>query len=345
MRGRKFIASFIVSLLLILSSCAWISQSILPSTQFTAENLAIVVNEADPLSVQIGDYYQRQRSIPEANLIKISFPPQQADLTLEKFKLLKAIVDQKTPSSVEGYVLTWAVPYKVKCMSITSAFAFGFNPAFCAEGCAETALNPYFNQQTIHPYRDFKVRPTMMLAATSFEAAQQLIDRGVESDGTSPIGTAYLMSTTDTDRNVRSQFYQPTQNRLSHRFLIDVIKGNTLENKTDVMFYFTGLASVDQLDTLKFRPGAIADHLTSWGGQLIDSSQMSSLRWLEAGATGSYGTVEEPCNYLQKFPDPSIVIETYLNGSTLLESYWRSVAWPGQGVFIGEPLARPFRAG
>ena len=26
----------------------------------------------------------------------------------------------------------------------------------------------------------------------------------------------------------------------------------------------------------------------------------------------------------------------------LVESYWKSVAWPGQGVFIGEPLATPF---
>jgi hypothetical protein len=32
----------------------------------------------------------------------------------------------------------------------------------------------------------------------------------------------------------------------------------------------------------------------------------------------------------------------YLSGETLLESYWKSVAMPGQGLFIGDPLARPF---
>jgi hypothetical protein len=26
----------------------------------------------------------------------------------------------------------------------------------------------------------------------------------------------------------------------------------------------------------------------------------------------------------------------------LLEAYWKSVAMPGQGLFLGEPLARPF---
>ena len=69
---------------------------------------------------------------------------------------------------------------------------------------------------------------------------------------------------------------------------------------------------------------------------------MSSLRWLEAGATGSYGAVVEPCNFPQKFPNPGIVIDRYFNGETLLESYWKSVHMPGQGIFIGEPLARPF---
>ena len=69
---------------------------------------------------------------------------------------------------------------------------------------------------------------------------------------------------------------------------------------------------------------------------------MSSLRWLEAGATASYGTVTEPCNHRQKFPIPAVAIFHYAMGATAIEAYWKSVAWPGEGVFIGEPLARPF---
>jgi uncharacterized protein (TIGR03790 family) len=107
-----------------------------------------------------------------------------------------------------------------------------------------------------------------------------------------------------------------------------------------VLFYFTGRARVSGLPTLRFRPGAIADHLTSNGGTLTDSPQMSSLAWLDAGATGSYGTVVEPCAFPQKFPQPPIVMRRYLAGETLIEAYWKSVAMPAQGVFIGEPLAR-----
>ena len=32
----------------------------------------------------------------------------------------------------------------------------------------------------------------------------------------------------------------------------------------------------------------------------------------------------------------------HAEGATLIEAYWKSVAWPGEGLFIGEPLARPF---
>jgi hypothetical protein len=32
----------------------------------------------------------------------------------------------------------------------------------------------------------------------------------------------------------------------------------------------------------------------------------------------------------------------YATGASAIEAYWKSVAWPGEGVFIGEPLAHPF---
>lgn len=108
------------------------------------------------------------------------------------------------------------------------------------------------------------------------------------------------------------------------------------------MFYFTGLKHVEKIDSNQFLDGAIADHLTSAGGVLFGKNQMSILRWLDAGATGSYGAVVEPCNFPQKFPHPGIAIENYIQGNSLIEAYWRSVSWPGQGLFVGEPLASPF---
>jgi hypothetical protein len=115
-----------------------------------------------------------------------------------------------------------------------------------------------------------------------------------------------------------------------------------IENTQDVLFYFTGLVSVPQIATNTYLPGAMADHLTSYGGEVPTSGQMSIVAWLKAGATGSYGTVVEPCNFPAKFPNTTVAVSHYFRGQTLVEAYWKSVRMPGEGLFVGEPLARPW---
>jgi len=299
------------------------------------------VNTGDPLSVEIGKYYAAQRRVLFQNVIKLSFPPGRTALTSKEFAAIQAAVEELAMPSVQAYALTWAAPYRVECMSITSAFAFGFDAAFCADDCRPTRPSPYFNSRVRLPFKQLKMRPTMAIAATSLESAKALIDRGVRSDGSLPSGAAYLLSTSDAARNVRNGSYPLAQRLLGRR--ARVLEEDALKDAKDVLFYFIGKDRVEALDSLRFVPGAIADHLTSFGGQLTDSGQMSALRWLEAGATGSYGTVVEPCNLPEKFPHPALAIGNYLSGDTLIEAYWKSVAMPGQGIFIGEPLAAPFR--
>jgi hypothetical protein len=229
-------------------------------------------------------------------------------------------------------------------MSITSAFAFGFNDRYCASGCALTATSDYFDSSSTTPFNTFHIRPAMMLAARDLQAASQLIEKGIEADGSLPDGAAYLLETSDKARSVRKQFFTATRNAFSNLLPVHIIQADTLKNANDVMFYFTGLAQISDIETNRFLPGSVADHLTSFGGRLTDSSQMSAMKWLEAGATGSYGTVVEPCAFPTKFPNPAIMMQHYLAGETLIEAYWKSVAMPGQGVFIGEPLARPYGA-
>lgn len=305
--------------------------------------LAVIINDADPLSREIGKYYIVKRGIPASNVIHVSFKPGNNVMQPHAFRALKAAVDRQTPAAVQAYALTWAAPYRVGCMSITTAFAAGFDGDFCAMGCKPTRTSPYFDSSSTQPFTDLNWRPTIMLAGEDLESVKELIDRGVAADDTHPVGTAYLLSTSDKARNVRARFYPGIKIMQSDRFRVKTISSDTLKHRTDIMFYFTGLVSVGGIDTDRYLPGALADHLTSAGGKLTGSKQMSSLRWLSAGATGSYGTVVEPCAFVQKFPRPNIVIDRYLNGETLLEAYWKSVEWPGQGVFIGEPLAAPFR--
>jgi len=312
-----------------------------PARALDGRQLGIVVNTRDALSVEIGKHYAARRGIPFQNVIRVGFAPGRAVLDASEFAALKASADEQTLPHIQAYALTWAAPYRVECMSITSAFAFGFDPAYCAEDCRTTRQSPYFNSLARLPFTQFNIRPTMAIAALSLEEAKALIDRGVQSDGSRPAGAAYLLSTSDPARSVRGASYPLAQKIPGAR--ARVLEQDALRDAKDVLFYFIGKDRVEGLDTLRFVPGAIADHLTSFGGQLTDSSQMSALRWLEAGATGSYGTVVEPCNVPEKFPHPALVIGNYLAGDTLIEAYWKSVAMPGQGIFVGEPLAAPFR--
>ncbi len=314
-----------------------------PASALDRTQLGVIVNTRDPLSVAIGEYYAERRRIPFQNVIRVSFTPIENTLTRARFELIKAQVDEQTLPHIQAYAITWTAPYRVECMSITAAFAFGFDPAYCADGCKPTRPSPYFNSPTRHPYSQLRMRPAMSIAAASFENAKALIDRGVESDGSRPSGTAYLLSTSDSARNVRSALYPLAEKAVSGRVRVRRLDQSALFDETDVLFYFIGAARVEGLETLHFMPGAIADHLTSAGGHPVESGQMSALRWLEAGATGSYGTVVEPCNLVQKFPHPAIIIGRYLRGETLIEAYWKSVLMPGQGIFIGEPLAAPFQ--
>ncbi|OQW39194.1 MAG: hypothetical protein A4S08_07700 [Proteobacteria bacterium SG_bin4] len=314
----------------------------LPRTGLEPKDIAVIINDSDPLSRQIGNYYQSARKIPPVNIIRIRFQPGHSEITPDDFAKLKAIIDQKTPDYVQAFAVAWAAPYRVGCMSLTAALAFGFDHKYCAETCAPTALSPYFNSPGTRPYTDYRVRPAMMLAGASFEDAKALIDRGIRSDQSFPKGQAYLLSTPDTARNSRAPGFQLAKEEFAEVFPIQILETDHIADRDDVLFYFTGLIRVPMLDTLHFLPGAIADHLTSFGGMLTDSLQMSSLRWLEAGATASYGTAVEPCSFPQKFPAPAVAMFYYATGASVIEAYWKSVAWPGQGVFIGEPLAKPF---
>jgi len=338
----KILISLAVSVLVLVAILIVNGQSQQPVPP-VRRDIAIIFNQADALSVKVASYYQEKRGIAPENAIAINFNPQGSELAPAEFQKLKAEVDAKTPKDVQFYVLVWTSPYRVGCMSITSAFTFGYDPKYCAEGCVATKSNPYFDKNSSAPFSDFALRPTMLMPTVNFARAQALIDRGLKADYSRPQGTAYLVSTSDRARNVRSRIYSRILQYFGDRFKTKIIKSDILENQKDVMFYFTGLIKVEKLKTNRFLAGAIADHLTSFGGQLTDSSQMSSLEWINAGATGSYGTVVEPCNFPQKFPNPGIVMLYYLQGDRLIEAYWKSVEQPGQGIFIGEPLASPFK--
>jgi uncharacterized protein (TIGR03790 family) len=306
------------------------------------EQLAIVINDAEPNSVTIGDYYRKRRGIPAANVIHVRIPGKPREIGEARFQALKEEIDSQLKPEVQAVLMVWTAPYKVSCNAITGAYTLGFDPDLCAKTCSAGHPSPYFNSNAARPYTDLKLRLSMLLPTESVEAAKALIDRGAGAGFKLVPATAYFLQTSEKARNSRAGFFPPAGRIEARKLATKTLQADVLEGARDIVIYETGMAQVAKLDTLTFVPGALADHLTSLGGDLLGDAQMSSLRWLDAGATASYGTVSEPCNHWQKFPNPSVLLKHYVQGNSAIEAYWKSVAWPTQGLFIGEPLAAPY---
>lgn len=311
-----------------------------PLPPLTNEHLALVINDDDPNSVAIGQQYQAAHQISAKNVVHVRIPGRPRKLSAADFATLKNQIDSQLDAAVRGVLMVWTAPYAVECNSITSAYTNGFDGQQCEKPCGPGKVSPYFDAPR-NP--DAGGRLSMLMPTDSLALGRELIARGSSHYFQLPKATAYFLNTSDRARSSRAAYFPPSGRLAAQQLTIKTMNADVLENVQDIMIYQTGLIRVPKLETLRFLPGALADHLTSAGGDLLGDSQMSSLHWLQAGATASYGTVSEPCNYWQKFPNSRVLLKHYLTGANALEAYWASVAWPAQGVFIGDPLAAPYR--
>lgn len=315
--------------------------------RITSEELGVVINLDDPYSVEVGEYYVRARKIPPTQVLRVRLPVRPT-LDRQEFQAFRRQVDGFFGVRTQGLALAWHQPHAVECQSITGAMALGFDPGFCEKTCSPSKPSRYFGSASTHPMRDLGMRLSMLLAAPDVAQATALINRGVASDGTlSQRGprpaNVHFVNTSDSLRSVRSQLFPPAGPVAAFGIDVHLDQTDALRNADRVLMYLTGRTHVDGLETVDFLPGALADHLTSFGGVLDKpNSQMTVMSWIQAGATASHGTVSEPCAYPQKFPHPQLLLMFYAQGASAMEAYWKSVAWPRQSLFVGEPLAAPF---
>lgn len=311
------------------------------SQSLSADRLGVLYNLDDPAAAAIARRYAGLRSVPAANVqgIRLGWAERIAP---EPFAGIRRQALDRLPGEVQSLALVWSRPFAVGCMSITTAMAAGYRASFCEPGCAETTSNPLFDQDGWLPADTVGWLPAMLIPIVDPARAQALIERGIASDGSAPRGTLYLVRMFDPNRNVRATTYADVESSVEGKLDTIELSAPVRQPVNGAIGYFTGSAHVEELPHIHFRAGAVADHLTSTGGVLSGGSQTSVLEWLDAGATASYGNVTEPCNHLEKFPDIAVLMRHYLRGETVLEAYWKSVKMPGQGLFVGEPLARPY---
>ncbi len=313
-----------------------------------ADDIGLVINTADPYSVQVGEHYARARALAPAQVLRLALPLR-ATLTRQEFEHLRRAVAAHFGRDTQALALAWVAPHAVECNSITGALTLGFDGNLCRNTCAASRPSPYFNTASARPFSELGLRPSMLLAAASVEQARALIDRGVASDAAlaAPAGRppvhALMLATGDVARRVRMALYPATGLLREANVAVGTAPEAALAATPRLLLAITGSVRAPLTPPPQWVPGGLGDHLTSYGGSLADArGQGTALDWIASGATASHGTVSEPCNHLQKFPHPQVLLRQYVQGSTAIEAYWKSVAWPQQSLFVGEPLAAPF---
>jgi uncharacterized protein (TIGR03790 family) len=312
-----------------------------------AADIGLVINTRDPYSVAIGEYYAERRGLRPEQILRYGLPLK-PNLGAGEFAELQAAIAEAFGPQIQAVALAWAQPYAVSCNSITGALTLGLDESLCSQTCAASRPSRYANSRSTRPFTDLKMRPSMLIAARSIEEGKALIDRGVRADhslglrGAPPADAAFV--TSNGARGVRVALYPPSGPVRSFGINAQVVPDVAAVTGDRLVLMSLGVAQLPPLPaTSRWMPGALADHLTSFGGNIgTPNDQSTVLDWIAAGVTASHGSVSEPCNHLQKFPHPQWLLLHYAQGATAIEAYWKSVLWPQQSLFVGEPLAAPF---
>ena len=325
-------------------------------------NVVVVVNQNSTDSVQLGNYYCEQRQVPPQNYLRINWPGGNTEWTLSDFSnylyqpLVSFLATHRLTNQIDYVVLSMDIPYRVSASgsaalnSTTSALFYGFKPdPFSSCAIAPGSTSAYAGSEgafRAHPPINASSNAFLvtMITSSNLALAQQIVDSGTASDGGFPSQTAWLVKSSDVNRNVRYLLFDDAifNARLRGNYSLARTNGDSLSGLGIISGAETGNYSYP-VSGVNFLPGSLADNLTSYGGLILqyNAGQLNILDLLAAGAAGSYGTVDEPCAWLQKFPSP----QNYLyqsRGFSLAECYYQSVTNPYQGLLIGEPLAAPF---
>ncbi len=315
-------------------------------------NTMVVINRNSSNSCELGSYFCERRQVPPDNVVYIDWTGGNISWGGGDFQtnliapLLAAVSARGLSNQIDYVVLSMDIPFRTLngpvINSTTAALFYGL------KNWVDT-LNRYAGSEAV--FR--RALPasaagysflTCMITSDSLANAKRLVDQGVASDATFPPQPVVLAKSSDPLRNIRYYAFDNAvfNTRLRGNYLIVRTNSDSAPGQTALLGYETGLSNFS-VSPGTFVPGAMADSLTSFGGIIFGpNGQTSLLEFINAGASGSYGTVTEPNTDAQKFPDPQVYFYQ-ARGFNLAECYYQSIRVPYQGLIVAEPLAAPFQ--
>jgi uncharacterized protein (TIGR03790 family) len=342
----------------------------------TPAEVLIVVNRQSNISRQIGKYYQEKRGVPAANLCVIDTAPNELvtrkvyDAEIEtpigEF-LKKAQLQEK----ILYIVTTSGVPLRVggdnagqlnTAASVDSELTLLYAHLHGTKTALPGALaNPFFRQRDI-PFRHplFPMYLVTRLAAYDLAGMKGLVDRALLARNAGK----FVIDLRANEETPGNQWLRTAALLLpKERVVLEQSEAVTMNQKEIIGYASWGSNDPDRHQRFlhfQWLPGAIMTEFVSTNARTFKrppetwqigkwsdppstwyegSVQTLTADYLQEGATGASGQVEEP--YLIYCPRPEFVLPAYFQGRTLAESYYMGI--PGlswMNIVIGDPLAR-----
>jgi uncharacterized protein (TIGR03790 family) len=339
----------------------------------TGQQTLLVVNGADAVSRQVGDYYRSRRQVPLKNVCTLR-PGAGEEIAWETYVVqierpIAACLEKNgLREQVLYIVLTMGVPLKIQGggpPSVTAEFGSVDSEltllyskmkgaAFVRQG---TVPNPFFMKRDApfkHP--QFPIYLVTRLAAYDLAGVKAMIDRSLAArnrgkfviDWNGPNGDG-------------NHWLQTAAMLLPRERVVSDATPKVVYDQKDVI----GYASWGSNDGARKRrwlgfqwlPGAIATEFVSTNARTLKrppdnwslttyedrqhffagSPQSLSADLIEEGATGSSGNTYEP--FLTGCVRPDYLLPAYYQGRNLAESYYLALPYLSwQGVVLGDPL-------
>lgn len=347
-----------------------------------AHEALVLVNPNSAESLHVANYYAAARSVPNSGLAYFDPSASNfANFTATRVPaLLGSIANHRNQDSIDYVILTSDNPYRIGApgyvsdgcvavsqFSLTGCYTLARFDDVVLGGTSSLLSNGYFDADGEARAFDNSLaynngdpgvgtpagKPLIGAslghtgtAGTDKATVLSMIDTAVAADGTFPTGTFHFLQTNDAARSgPRHGFYTSAVNEITASGG-DAVKtiGPVLPSGGAVVAgAMTGAANPAIAGgDFTFAPGAFADHLTSFAATFDNAAQTKMTRWIEKGAICTFGTVQEPCNYPNKFPK-AFIHNMYYDGLTIGEACLRSLeAVPFQGMMLGDPLCRPY---
>jgi uncharacterized protein (TIGR03790 family) len=345
----------------------------------TAENLLLIINEANPTSTDVGTYYAQKRGIPQSNTLRIKISADDS-ITREEYErqielpIIAWLTRNFAQDRILYIVLTKGIPLRITGTSGKDGTASSVDSELTllyrkmlgqALPPAGQVTNPYFLSETPlaqakqFSHADQDIYLVSRLDGYNSTDIRALIDRGFApiKDGKIVLdakgapaekGDIWLQEAAD----------QLAKMGFKDRTVFDNSKSVLTGEKKVLGYYSWGTTDpeirIRRFD-FEFVPGALAGMFVSTDGRTFNESQADSgiadsrapqslaADLIREGVTGIAAHVADP--FLEGTIRPNILFPAYLSGFNLIESYYLAMPYLSwQTVIVGDPLCAPFRA-